>query len=203
MYGMLPVYMYVLSIIQIVYIWCTMSALFFSDMYLNSRCWCFFFCFFNCLSVVLPCHVSFLMQTPQKGGRIVVALQMFLPMLCVFVFVRHCCIHTDVSPEWTWPKLNPTVRLSCVFVKDAMLSSEKKTKKTAGRQLLKPTRVLSYTVMTLVVSGVTVTQVFQKVPTTSLSYSYGLGLTPIFLSSEKTDNEKKKIFKKNKKKSHK
>lgn len=95
------------------------------------RFYVFFFVFFcqkcNYISVlmffyspsvfVLSCHVSL-----SEGDRILVSPQTFL--CCVFFFFQQrCCIHTDLSLEWTSPKLNPTVRLSCVFVKDAMYSS--------------------------------------------------------------------------------
>lgn len=74
---------------------------------------CFFRCtysvlmFFCCCSVALP-------DVLPDGVH--VSVKMFLYIWCVFVFSWRC-IHTDLSPEWTSPKLNPTVWLRCAFMK--------------------------------------------------------------------------------------
>lgn len=98
--------------LQLLYIWCTMAGRFFSGMCLNSRCCCLF----GSRLSVLPCHDSFSPVNPSEGVTVVVSLQIFPPIWCVFVFGLHC-IHTGMSPRRTLPKLNPTVQLSCVFVK--------------------------------------------------------------------------------------
>lgn len=140
-------------------------------------------------SVVLPCHVSFSNANSSEGGRVV-------PVWCVLVFGRHCCIHADVSPVWTSPKLNPTVRLSCVFVKDATYSSENSGAKT-------PKANMCPVVPSNDLGGlrVTVTQVFQKVPLTSLLLLRTIGFSQanllVFL---KTDSYRKRKEKNKKKK---
>lgn len=86
MNGRVPVYMFVMSIIQLLNIRCTMSGVFFSKMYLASvHVDYFYYC-----SVVLLCHVSFLMQNPQKDTELLFLFSVFCLWSVPFV-------HTDVN----------------------------------------------------------------------------------------------------------
>lgn len=145
--------------LQLLYIWCTMA-----DMCLNSRCCCFF----GSRLSVLPCHVSFLLRTLQRGVTVVVSLQIFLPIWCVFVFGLHC-IHTGMSPRRTLPKLNPTVQLSCVFVKSCNVFNWTQQDNN------------SYTAMTLQVSELWSRKSSRKFPQPPLSPSLSFQLSVFLL----------------------
>lgn len=94
---------------------CLVFCLFFVRNVPKYQCWCSF--------TVIQSLFYLVMFPSQKETE-----YLFLPkrssvVFFFFFFHQCCCIHTDLSLEWTSPKLNPTVRLSCVFVKDAMYSS--------------------------------------------------------------------------------
>lgn len=111
-----------------------------------------------------------------------------------FFFGPHCCIHSDVSSVWTSPQTESCgVTELCVYERCSVFM----WKQGGGTALLKPTCVLSNPAMTLVGFRVLVTQVFQKVPTTSLSPT----LTDFWFPSSQSSrlpkiNDKKKRTKK-------
>ena len=93
-------------------------------------------------------------------------------------------------------KLNPSVRLSCVFVKDAVYSSEEKEKKKRKQRDNMCPVIHSNDLAGL---RVTVTQVFQKVPTPPLPLSLSLSLSlSLFLSLRSLPpNSNLLVFRKN------
>lgn len=170
-----------MSIIQVVYL---MSGLFFSEMYLNNLWWWFFLLSFSC-----SCFLSYANSSQKEEELLLLSKCSFL--FCVFLSSVDTVVSTLMCPlSELQPKLNPTVRLSCVFVKDSRENSRITTPKannvTCHTQQQWPWWSKGYSHASL--PG--------RSQNLSLLLLWTLGLTPIFLSSEKLTIKNKKNKKK-------